>query len=167
MTLQRRLQVITPSGTESAAMEEGNAMIRVAFASTDMIRVDQHFGSARGMAIYRLTQERADLVEAAQFGEQAQDGGEDKLLAKFECLEGCAAVYCAAAGSSAVKQLLALGTQPVRVSHGTRISDLLRELQTCLKEHTPPPWMAKAVQRQQGDPSRFDAMASEPWEEEG
>lgn len=167
MALQRRLQVITPPGTESAIVEGGNAPIRVAFASTDMARVDQHFGSARGMAIYRLTQECAELVEAAQFGDQAQDGGEDKLVPKFQCLQGCDAVYCAAAGSSAVKQLLAMGIQPVRVSHGTRIQELLRELQTCLREHTPPPWMAKAVQRRQDDASRFDAMASEPWEEEG
>ncbi|WP_242467254.1 NifB/NifX family molybdenum-iron cluster-binding protein [Ectothiorhodospira shaposhnikovii] len=165
MGLQRRLQVVTPPVTETAAMSSP-APVLIAFASTDLKRVDQHFGSAQCLAIYRLEGEGSALVEAVQFGMQARDGHEDKLMAKFDALQGCAAVYCEAAGASAVKQLLALGVQPLKVAHGTRIGPLLGELQDVIRDGCPPPWLAKAMQQGRSDPDRFDAMAAEPWEEE-
>ncbi|MEI6746113.1 MAG: NifB/NifX family molybdenum-iron cluster-binding protein, partial [Methylococcaceae bacterium] len=44
-----------------------------------MLHVDQHFGSAQSFAIYAVNPEQAELLEAAQFGNLAQDGNEDKL----------------------------------------------------------------------------------------
>ena len=104
------------------------ALLKVAFATTDLRRVDQHFGSARAFAVYGVGPEQSTLVEVLQFGGQLQRGNEDKLQAKLEALQGCAVVYCQAVGSSAIRQLLSLGVQPVRVSEGAPVSDLLESL---------------------------------------
>ena len=87
--------------------------LKIAFATTDMETVNQHFGSAKSFAIYAVNMDDAQLLEAAQFGELSQDGNEDKLSVKLDLLSGCAAVYCQAVGGSAINQLIAKGIQPV------------------------------------------------------
>jgi nitrogen fixation protein NifX len=139
--------------------------IKVAFATTDMVYVNQHFGSARSFAVYAVNPEQSELLEAAQFGELAQDGNEDKLSVKIQLLNGCAAVYCQAIGASAIKQIVAQGIQPIKVHEGSAIKDLLIDLQNEMKSG-PSSWLAKAINQHKGpDPGRFDAMEQEGWEE--
>lgn len=158
MSLQRRMKVVDPGMALDTA-------IKVAFATTSMTTVDQHFGSAESLAIYAVDQERATLIEVAQFGRLAQDGNEDKLGAKVSMLQGCAALYCQAIGTSAVKQLLMHGVQPMRVEAGMPINTLIGQLQEELKSG-PSIWLARAIDRQKGpDMSRFDDMESEGWDE--
>lgn len=142
-----------------------NQSLKLAFATSDMERVNQHFGSARSFAVYAVTPESATLLEAAQFGELAQDGNEDKLAAKIALLDGCAAVYCEAVGASAVRQIMAAGIQPVKVYKDSLIADLILDFQTELKTG-PSAWLAKVIARQSGiDPARFSRMEAEGWEE--
>jgi nitrogen fixation protein NifX len=139
--------------------------IKVAFATTDMIHVNQHFGSAKSFAVYAVDPEHAELLEAAQFGELAQDGNEDKLSVKIQLLDGCAAVYCQAIGASAIKQIIAQGIQPIKVHEGSTIKSLITDLQTEMKSG-PSSWLAKAISQNKGpDPERFNEMADEGWEE--
>ena len=139
--------------------------IKVAFATTDMVHVNQHFGSAKSFAVYAVDPERAELLEAAQFGDLAQDGNEDKLSVKIQLLEGCAAVYCQAVGASAIKQIIAQGIQPIKVHEGSTIKDLISDLQNEMKAG-PSSWLAKAInQHKSPDSKRFDAMEEEGWDE--
>ena len=138
--------------------------IKVAFATSDMLHVNQHFGSAKSFAIYAVDPLQAQLLEAAQFGELAQDGNEAKLVDKIRLLDGCAAVYCQAVGASAIKQILAHGIQPVKVHEGSRIKELVRDLQQEMQSE-PSSWLAKAINRHEPDPKRFDLMAEEGWQE--
>lgn len=139
--------------------------IKVAFATSDMVHVNQHFGSAKSFAVYAVDPERAEMLEAAQFGELAQDGNEDKLSVKIQLLEGCAAVYCQAVGASAIKQIVAQGIQPIKVHEGSPIKDLVEDLQNEMKAG-PSSWLAKAINQHKGpDPKRFDAMEEEGWDE--
>jgi nitrogen fixation protein NifX len=148
--------------------EDDGTLLKVAFASSDRERVDQHFGSSRAFAIYGVNPEQARLLSVAEFGEQEQDGNEDKLVSKLDLLDGCIAVYCRACGASAVRQLLAAGVQPVKVGESARIDELITALQAELREG-PSAWLAKAIRRtqaQQGEQTqRFDAMAAEGWDE--
>lgn len=90
---------------------------------------------------------------------------EDKLAAKIAVLEGCIAVYSQAVGASAIKQLKAKGIQPVKVSPGARINELLSALQDELREG-PSSWLAKAIAGTiPADPARFDQMEAEGWDE--
>ncbi|MCK9606533.1 MAG: nitrogen fixation protein NifX [Methylomonas sp.] len=139
--------------------------IKVAFATTDMVHVNQHFGSAKSFAVYAVNPEQAELMEAAQFGQLAQDGNEDKLSVKLQLLDGCSAVYCQAVGASAIKQIIAQGIQPIKVHEGSTIKDLLSDLQTEMKAG-PSSWLAKAINQNKGpDPQRFDEMEQEGWDE--
>lgn len=139
--------------------------LKIAFATTDMETVNQHFGSAKSFAIYAVDMEDAQLLEAAQFGELSQDGNEDKLSVKLDLLNGCAAVYCQAVGGSAINQLIAKGIQPVKVHEGGKIKDLIVDLQNEMKAG-PSSWLAKAInQHKSPDPERFNQMEDEGWDE--
>ena len=158
MSLTRRMHVVQVE----APM---NSLLKVAFASTDMEHVNQHFGSAKSFAIYAISFDQAEFVEAAQFGEQNQDGNEEKLAIKMDLLKDCAAVYCQAVGASAVKQLVALGIQPIKVQEGSSIKSLLSDLQKELHSG-PSSWLARAIKQESGgDSKRFDDMADEQWSE--
>ncbi len=156
--LTRSLQVM---GSEDDA-----TLLKVAFATGDNLTVDQHFGSAKSFAIYGVNQDEVKMLRIAQFGELAQDGNEDKLVHKFKLLEGCIAVYCAACGASALRQLLSIGIQPVKVAEGAKITDLVADLQQELR-NGPSSWLAKAMRKStlQDEKSKFDALASESWDD--
>ncbi len=158
MSFQRRMRVIDEG-------ENSMTTIKVAFASSDMAHVNQHFGSARSFAVYNIDMDSASLGEAIEFEAAAQDGNEDKLINKIGALKGCAAVYCQAVGSSAVKQLITQGVQPVKVSEGADIKELIASIQEELKAG-PSAWLAKAINAQKGpDMGRFDDMEAEGWDE--
>ncbi len=141
------------------------SLMKVAFATTDRKTVDQHFGAAKSFSIYAVNQEQKHLLNICEFGDLKQDGNEDKLAIKIELLEDCIAVYCRACGASAVKQLIARGVQPVKVSEGAEIDELIEELQMELKDG-PSSWLAKAVTRIKGaGSSRFENYELEGWEE--
>ncbi len=159
MKLRRHLWIVT-GGTEEAAMVE---TVKLAFASSDRKRVDQHFGSACALAIYAVSEQQATLLEFAEFGDLAQDGHEDKLATKLALVRDCAAVYCQAIGGSAIRQLLAVGVQPIRVEEGVSVERLLDEAQAALCAGTTP-WLAGA-RRRRSDPRRFEAMEAEGWQE--
>jgi nitrogen fixation protein NifX len=160
MSLTRRLHVVH--------LKEKNFMdtaLKVAFATSDMVTVNQHFGSAKSFAVYAINRDASQLLEAAQFGVLAQDGNEDKLSVKIDLLADCAAVYCQAIGASAINQLIAKGIQPVKVHEGSKIADLLKDLQNELIVG-PSTWLAKAIKKYQNvNPERFSKMEEEGWEE--
>lgn len=145
------------------SVTEAPAMLKVAFASADRARVNEHFGAATGFVIYSLDEDRARLVEVAEFSAEAMDGNEGKLAAKIAALEGCAAVYCLAVGGSAVRQLLAAGIQPVRLNDPEPIETLLTRLRAAIRDGGVP-WIDKALKKD-ADADRFARMAAEGWEE--
>lgn len=157
----RRLQLVwsTKNGTPTP-------MLKVAFASSDRTRVNQHFGAAEGFVIYEVDPDRANLVAVGEFQLEAMDGNEDKLAAKVDFLEGCAAVFVMAVGASAIKQLLAHGIQPIRVSESDVIDDLLIDIAVAINEGGVP-WIERALasQNRNGghDGDRFAAMEEEGW----
>ncbi len=70
MSLKRRLQLVGCT-TEDKWMATA---LKVAFATSDMKHVDQHFGAAQSFAIYALDQDKACFVEAVEFGRLDMDG---------------------------------------------------------------------------------------------
>jgi len=161
MSLSRRLNIV-PDTEEEKFMQTA---LKIAFATTDMETVNQHFGSAKSFAVYAVDMEEAHMLEAAEFGVLNQDGNEDKLSVKMDLLDGCAAVYCQAVGGSAINQLIARGIQPVKVHEGSKIKDLIVDLQNEMKAG-PSSWLAKAINQHKGpDPDRFNKMADEGWDE--
>ena len=159
----RRLQLVW------SIKHEPTAVLRVAFASTDRVRVNQHFGAAEGFAVYDVEPGRATLVGVAEFcSEQfnnAMDGNENKLAAKVDFLAGCAAVYVLAIGGSAIKQLTAKGIVPLRIDEVDRIDELLRDISTAI-DSGGVAWIDRAIAAQARTKSddRFAAMEEEGWQ---
>jgi nitrogen fixation protein NifX len=155
----RRLQLVW------SIKKEPEVVIKVAFASTDRTRVNQHFGAAEGFIVYEVTPDKATLVGVAEFAEEAMDGNEDKLSAKVDFLEGCAAVYVMAIGASAIKKLMAKGVQPIRINEIDAVDDLLSEISKAMSEGGVA-WVdrAMAAQTKAKAEDRFASMEEEGWE---
>lgn len=162
MALQRRMQVLDGGIDDEPPIEEFG--LKVAFASTDLQTVNQHFGSAKSIAIYVVTPDDAVLLEVVEFT-KAESAEEDKLTDKLDVLQGCIAVYSQAIGSSAMQKLVQQGIQPIKISEGTPIKVLIEALQEEIKLG-PSTWLAKAIERGRGPMAgRFDTMEAEGWDE--
>ena len=121
--------------------------MKVAFATQDLKRVDAHFGWAKNIAIYEVTPEGSQFLEAVQFdGDLQEDGNEDKLAPKIEAIRDCAILYVAAIGGSAAARVVACGIHPIKVHAPEEIPGLVERLRDVLKG-TPPPWLRKAMQK--------------------
>jgi Dinitrogenase iron-molybdenum cofactor. len=154
-------------------------MLRIAFASTDRVHVNLHFGGAESLVIFDVEPGRADLVGVAAFQKAEQVGSDgrvglegtvqDKVLAKLDFVQGCAAVYAASIGASSIRRLMALGIQPVIVDDGHEILDLLNEVSLAMV-YGGLPWVDRAkanaeksaqVQRIDDDSRRLMASVDE------
>jgi len=183
MALERRLTLVK-TGMQRLASQPP---VKVAFATGDMKRVNQHFGTAESFAIYDLSSGQARLAEVVQFGtpdqgEQIEGQGnsraeagnsasgsntwghsESKLATKIGALQDCIAIYCQAIGASAISQLHLNGIQAIKVVPGTEIRGLLKTLQEELAAGAVG-WLAQALARHEPrSATRFDDMEQEGW----
>jgi len=165
MTLKRRMRIVDDSEKNNNDNSPLSSFIRVAFASDDIQHVNQHFGSAKSLVIYKVNPDETQLLEVAEFNYSNHDDNEDKLAEKIEILENCVAVYSQAVGSSATQKLLLVGVQPVKVHDDAEINVLLEYLQEEMMQG-PSTWLAKAISSQMNpDKNRFAEMDVEKWDE--
>lgn len=128
--------------------------MKVAFATQDLKLVDAHFGWAKNIAIYDVSPEDINFLEAVQFdGDLQEDGNEDKLAPKLEAIKDCAILYVAAIGGSGAARVVAKNIHPIKVHEPEEIAGILDKLQGVLKG-TPPPWLRKAMLKDK--PRNFD-----------
>ena len=117
-------------------------MLKIAFASTDRVHVDMHFGGAESLVLFDVAPGRADLIGFTEFAKAEQAGSEsragltgtvkDKVIPKLDFVKECAAVYAASIGANSIRRLMALGVQPIIVEPGHEILDLLNEVSLAL-----------------------------------
>lgn len=130
--------------------------MKVAFSTQDLKRVDAHFGWAKNISIYELTQKNWTFIETVQFdGDLKEDGDEDKLAPKLEAIKDCALLYVAAIGGSAAARVVAHKIHPIKVSEPEVIEEVLAKLRDVLNG-TPPPFLRKAMMRDQERTFEFD-----------
>ncbi len=141
-------------------------VLLVAFASQEGDIVDQHFGSAQAFFLYAITAEKAELIAHQGFGYEKKDGNEDKLKPKLTWLVGADVVYCGSVGGSATRQLVSLGINPVQVTGGPDLEEIIEDLQKQLQGE-PEGWLLNIIKRKQKNQQedRFSAMADEGWDE--
>lgn len=131
--------------------------MKVAFATQDLQRVDAHFGWAKNIAIYDVSPEGNQFLEAIEFnGDLQEDGNEDKLEPKINAIKDCAILYVAAIGGSGAARVVANNIFPMKVKEPESIADLLDKLQDVLKAPAPPPWLRKAMAKGQEKELEFD-----------
>jgi nitrogen fixation protein NifX len=117
-------------------------VLKIAFATSDQVNVNLHFGGAESLIVYEVSPGEAELLQVGDFikteevGETGRLGltgtDQDKVLVKLDFLEGCHAVYAASIGTSSIKRLMAAGIQPIIVDNGHAIRDLLDEVSLAL-----------------------------------
>ncbi|MDR2032227.1 MAG: nitrogen fixation protein NifX [Azoarcus sp.] len=167
-------------------------MLHIAFASTDIEHVNTHFGAAERFVVYDVSPGHAKFVKMGDFQAAVMKGEykdrklpagtrivpgedmapkpgeldrppEDKVIAKLEFLQGCAAVYAASIGASSIKRLMSVGIQPIICDNGQAIRDLLDEVSLALAVGGLS-WVERAKARLRGkSPARFDEMEKEGW----
>lgn len=128
--------------------------MKVAFATTDGINVDEHFGRAGMFAVYEMTKDAYKLVEMRRFADgkdfaieetkgmgQAHD---DRVQTKVERLADCKIVYLTEIGGPSAARLIKKGMMPIKVKESVSIEESLKSLIEAIKK-SPPPWLKKAI----------------------
>ena len=117
--------------------------MKVAFASTDKIHVDEHFGRAERFLIWEIGPEQAELTGVLQVKTEGQDE-EDRIEARSVALADCALVYVGEIGGPAAARLVAKKIHPIKSKDREPITKVVEKLQEVLRG-SPPPWLRKAL----------------------
>jgi nitrogen fixation protein NifX len=122
--------------------------MKIAFTTSDRVHINAHFGWAKEIDVYEISDKGFDFVETLKFeGDLKEDGNEDKITPKLDALVDCTIVYVAAIGGSAAARLIKKGVTPVKArSEEEEIAEVLNKLVSTLKGN-PPPWLRKALQQ--------------------
>lgn len=128
--------------------------MKVAFATTDGIHVDEHFGRAGKFAIYNLTRHGYDFVEIRRFSDGVDTSivetkglgpvHDDRVAGKVDRLSDCRIVYLTEIGGPSAARLIKKGMMPVKVKEVVSIEESVNRLLETV-QGSPPPWLAKIL----------------------
>lgn len=116
----------------------------IAFASSDGILIDQHFGWSKSFELYRISAECAEYVKTLDSSEDAIGDEHEKLAYKISTVKEADIMYCSAIGPTASKMVLAEKIHPMRSNENDRIDETIRKIQELLLG-SPPPWLLRIV----------------------
>mgnify|MGYP000946237713 FL=1 len=119
--------------------------MKVAFASTDKVHVDEHFGKAEEFYIWDIGPEEATFSGVAQLKDE-QGYIDDKIEARTSVLADCALVYVGEIGGPAAARLVQKKIHPIKSKEHEPITVVVEKLQEVLKGN-PPPWLRKAMMK--------------------
>ncbi len=129
-------------------------MVKVAFATTDGLQVDEHFGRAGMFAVYEVGEEGVRFVEMRRFSEGRDRAVEETkgvkevhdglVQKKVDALGDCKIIYIAEIGGPSAARLIKKGMMPVKVRERVTIEESLKRLIETIKK-SPPPWLKKAI----------------------
>ena len=117
--------------------------MKVAFASTDKIHIDEHFGRAENFLIWEIGPEAAAFSGVLQVHSSGEDE-ENRIEARGAALADCALVYVAQIGGPAAARLVAKKIHPIKSKDCEPIAEVVVKLQEVLRNN-PPPWLKKAM----------------------
>jgi len=117
--------------------------MKVAFASTDKVHIDEHFGRAEEFYIWNIGPEEAEFSGVIQVTDEEGDAA-DRIEARGAALDECALVYVGEIGGPAAARLVAKKIHPLKSKTKEPITEVVEKLQEVLKG-TPPPWLRKAM----------------------
>jgi nitrogen fixation protein NifX len=129
-------------------------VIKIAFATTDGVEVNEHFGRAGAFAIYDLTKDGFAFREMRKFAEgrdtkvEATKGAgalhDDLVEKKVKRLSDCKIVYLTEIGGPSASRLIRRGIMPIKVKDVVTIKESLEKLLEMIRT-SPPPWLRKEL----------------------
>ncbi len=116
----------------------------IAFASSDGIHVNQHFGWSKQFELYRVNEQSAEYVKTLDSSEDAIEDEHEKLAYKIGTVKEADIMFCSQIGPTASKLVLAAKIYPMRSAENERIDEAIKKLQELLLGN-PPPWLLRIV----------------------
>jgi nitrogen fixation protein NifX len=131
-------------------------IMKVAFATTDNMNVNEHFGRAGSFAVYDMAENGYHFVEIRKFADgmdrtvmDSRDNGplhESAVQNKVDRLADCKLIYLTEIGGPSAARLVQKGIMPMKVKEPIAIESALKQLAETIKT-SPPPWLRKAMQK--------------------
>lgn len=128
--------------------------MKVAFATTDGVHVDEHFGRSGMFSVYELTREGYFFVELRRYSdgrdaavEQTRGLGQvhdEAVENKVESLSDCKIIYVSEVGGPSAARLVQRGIMPIKVKDAAGIEESMERLYERVQD-APPPWLRKAL----------------------
>lgn len=130
--------------------------MKVAFATTGGMRIDEHFGRAGAFAVYDVGTGGYEAVEVRSFADEGSLDVEivstrgmgrvhdEALDGKVDRLADCRIVYFTEIGAPSAAKLVRRGVMPLKAVAGDTIDATLDALVDRLR-NDPPPWLGKAL----------------------
>ena len=118
--------------------------MRVAFASSDGRRIDQHFGAAQQFYFFDIGPNFSTPYGKVVMS-RSKDDRERTLASRVNAVDGCTLVYSVQIGTPAAAKLVARHVQPMKAKPEQTIDEAILELQAVLSKDRPPPWLRLAA----------------------
>jgi nitrogen fixation protein NifX len=136
MIRTRRFEIVSGNAKKGLNM-------KVAFASTDKVHVDEHFGHAEEFYLWDIGPDDAAFSGVVQVKDE-EGYIDDKIEARTSVLADCALVYVGEIGGPAAARLVQKRIHPIKSKDHEPITVVVEKLQEVLKGN-PPPWLRKAM----------------------
>ncbi|MCL4321646.1 MAG: nitrogen fixation protein NifX [Deltaproteobacteria bacterium] len=121
--------------------------MKVGFATTDNILINDHFGWAKNFAIYEINREGFRFLENRHFEEEIEEL--DKIDKKVEGLKDLKIIFVESIGGTAAARVVKSGIHPIKSKPNDKIEDVMNDLKTVLSGN-PPPWLKKIILKENG-----------------
>lgn len=128
--------------------------MKVAFATTDGVSVNEHFGRAGMFVIYEFNSSGYTLLETRRFSEGRDRAVEDtkgmgkvhdeQVEKKVDRISDCRIIYLTEIGGPSAARLARKGIMPVKVKEPVSIEESIVKLSETIR-NSPPPWLRKLI----------------------
>lgn len=123
--------------------------MKVGFATTDNILINDHFGWAKNFAIYEINPEGFTFLENRVFAEEETEEL-NKIDRKIEGLRDLKIIFVESIGGTAAARVVKSGIHPVKSKPDDKIEDVIKNIKTVLSNN-PPPWLKKIILKENGN----------------
>jgi nitrogen fixation protein NifX len=121
--------------------------MKIAFTSSTGEMVDQHFGQCQSFHIWEVGPDEAEFLTTISAITTAEDE-EDRIVARATAIADCAIVYTMQIGGPAAAKLIAKKIHPMKTGSEVSLKETVERLQEVLRGN-PPPWLRKAMNKEQ------------------
>jgi len=134
--------------------------LQIAFATTDGVTVDGHFGSCEQFYIYTVDAESYQKLDV-----RIADSGRgiEKNAIRAETISDCHLLFCASIGGPAAARVIRADVHPMKCKPVNdtfpSITEQLEQLQSRMQSKALPPWLAKITGQAVTLNERFEALA--------
>ncbi len=122
--------------------------MKVGFATTDNILINDHFGWAKNFAVYEINQDNFRFLENRQFEEEVDEL--NKIDKKIDGLKDLKIIFVKSIGGTAAARVVKSGIHPVKSKPNDKIEDVMKDLRAVLSNN-PPPWLKNIIFKENGN----------------